>query len=108
MEDDGSLSCLGIDVAAETRQFNCEVITQQKLTNTEFYVIDFIENVKTKHGDDRMIVKIKTKLDQSDADAKKFFTNSNDIKLVLVRVKQMNKLPRKVIMRAIGNKYFLE
>lgn len=33
MEDDGSLSCLEIDVAAETRQFNCEVITQQKLTN---------------------------------------------------------------------------
>lgn len=51
MIDDGSLACLCIDVAAETRQFNCSVITQQKLTNTEFYVIDFIDNVKTKHGD---------------------------------------------------------
>ena len=71
-------------------------------------MIDFIDNVKTKHGEDRMIVKIKNKVEQSDVDAKKFFTNSNDIKLILTKIKQLNKLPRKVTMRALGNKYFFE
>ena len=106
--DDGSLACLGIDVTAETRFFNCATITQQKLTNTEFYVMDIIDNVSTKHGSDRMLVKIKRKLEDSEVDAMKFFTNSQEIKLVLQKVKDMNKLPRKVTMRAMGNKYFLE
>jgi len=60
--DDGGLACLGIDVVAETRQFNCAIVAQQKIVNTTFYVMDIIDKVKTKHGDDRMLVKIKTKL----------------------------------------------
>jgi len=108
IEDDGGLACLGIDITSETRHFNCSVITQQKLTNTSFYVLDFIENVKTKHGDDRMLVKIKKNLEDGETDSLKFFTNSQDIKLILLKVKEMNKLPRKVTMRALGNKYFLE
>lgn len=103
--DDGSLACLGIDVTAETRFFNCATITQQKLTNTEFFVIDVIEDVKTKHGDDRMLVKIKRKLEDTEMDSMKFFTNSQEIKLVLRKVKELEKLPRKVTMRAMGNKY---
>jgi hypothetical protein len=108
IEDDGSLACLNIDVAAETRQFNCAIVAQQKIVNTTFYVLDIIDKVKTKHGDDRMLVKIKTKLEQPDSEALKFFTNSNEIKLVLEKVKNMDKLPRKVTLRGIGNKYFLE
>ena len=72
--DDGSLACLGIDVTAETRFFNCATITQQKLTNTEFFVLDVIEDVKTKHGDDRMLVKIKRKLEDAEMDSMKFFS----------------------------------
>lgn len=34
--DDGSLACLGIDVVAETRQFNCAIVAQQKIVNTTF------------------------------------------------------------------------
>lgn len=106
--DDGSLVCLGIDVTAETRQFNCAIVAQQKIVNTTFYVMDIIDKVKTKHGDDRMLVKIKTNLEQPDSDALKFFTNSQDIKIVLEKVKEMGKLPRRVTLRGVGNKYFLE
>lgn len=108
INDDGGLACLGIDITAETRFFNCGTITQQKLTNTDFYVIDIVDSVKTKHGDDRMLVKIKRKLEDAECDALKFFTNSQDIKLILTKVKEMGKLPRRVTMRAMGNKYFLE
>lgn len=78
------------------------------MVNTTFYIIDFISNIKTKYGDGRMLIKIKQNLEQSDIDSKKFFTNSNEIKLILEKVKEMNKFPRKVTMRSLGNKYFLE
>jgi hypothetical protein len=107
-EDDGTLAFLDIDISNETRYFNCDVITQQKIINTSFYIIDFIEDVKTKHGVGRMVVKIKMNLEDNDSESKKFFTNSNDIKLVLTKVKEMGKLPRKVKMCVRGNNYFLE
>lgn len=106
--DDGSLACLGIPPDANLRRFNCQEITQQKLINRTFWVIDFYDNVKTKFGENRFLVKIKFELEHDDADARKFFTNSYEIKYVLQKIKEMNKFPRKVTMQASGTRYYFE
>lgn len=54
--DDGTLACLRIPKSDENKHFNCEEITQQKLINLTFYLIDFIDGIDTKYGKDRMIV----------------------------------------------------
>ena len=106
--DDGSLSSLGIPRDENNRHFNCPEIGQQRLINTTFFIVDIIADVKTKYGSDRMLVKIKFKMEDPEADARKFFTGSGEIKYILQRVKEMNKFPRRVTLRAIGNRYFLE
>lgn len=42
------------------------------------------------------------------ADARKFFTNSREIKYVLAKIREMDKFPRRVTMRASGTRYYLE
>lgn len=107
-KDDGSLSFLNIPRDKNSRHFNCPEITQQKLTNLTFWVIDYMDGVSTKFGKDRVLVMIKENLEDKDSDAKKFFTNSQEIKYVLGKIKEMDKFPRKVTMRASGNRYYLE
>ena len=107
-EDDGSLAFLKINVTDETRYFNCETITMQRLLNKRVLVMDIVDGVSTKHGDSRMVVKIKKNENDLESDALKFFTNSMEMKLILNKVKEMGKLPRWVTVRAIGNRYFLE
>lgn len=58
-EDDGSLSFLNIPQDEANKHFNCKETTQQQLTNLKFWVCDYIENVKTKFGNERFLVKIK-------------------------------------------------
>lgn len=79
-KDDGSLSFLNIPRDKNSRHFNCPEITQQKLTNLTFWVIDYMDGVSTKFGKDRALVMIKENLEDKDSDAKKFFTNSQEIK----------------------------
>lgn len=107
-EDDGSLACLNIPPDANLRRFNCQEITQQKLTNRSFWVIDFYDNVKTRFGENRFLVKIKFDLTHDDSEARKFFTNSYEIKYVLQQIKALDKFPRKVTMQASGTRYFFE
>lgn len=73
--DDGSLSFLNIQPDEANKHFNCPETTQQKLINLQFWLIDFIEDVKTKFGANRFLVKIKFKKDDPESEAKKFFTN---------------------------------
>ncbi len=108
MEDDGSLDFLGIQPEENNKHFNCSETTQQKLINLTFWVIDYIENVHTKFGEGRALVKIKFNKDDKEADAKKFFTNSSEIKYVLTKIKEMRKFPRRVTMRASGTRYYFE
>jgi len=108
IKDDGSLSFLNIEPDKSSRQFNCPEITQQKLINLQFFVVDYLDEIKTKYGNDRFLVKIKFNLEDSESEAKKFFTNSKEIKYVLSKVKELNAFPRKVIMKASGNRYYLE
>ena len=80
MEDDGSLDFLKIPADETNKHFNCPETTQQKLINLTFWVCDYIEGVKTKFGENRTLVKIKMNRDDHDRDARKFFTNSREIK----------------------------
>jgi len=106
-KDDGSLSFLNIP-REENGYFNCATTTQQKIVNTSFWIIDIQEHVNTKQGEDRTLVLIKDNVNDSESDAKKFFTNSKSIKYTLSQVKIMNKFPRKATLRGNGNRYFLE
>lgn len=106
--DDGSLSFLGIPPDEDNRFYNCPETTQQKLVNTTFWIVGYLENIKTKHGSGRFLVKIKHRHDDPESLASKFFTNSREIKYVLQRIKELNAFPRKVTMRASGNRYYLE
>ncbi|MDR1403798.1 MAG: hypothetical protein LBJ60_08875 [Tannerellaceae bacterium] len=106
--DDGSLSFLKIEPDKNNRHFNCQETTQQKLTNLSFWVVDYLDEVKTKFGGHRFLVKIKYRMDDSDTEAKKFFTNSQEIKYVLGKIKELKAFPRKVTMRASGTRYYFE
>ena len=107
-EDDGSLAFLKIKRKETNKQFNCEKVSQQKLVNTQFWIVDFVGHVKTPWGEDQYIVKIKNNPDDPDSEARKFFTGSQEIKDVLEAIKEMDKFPRRVTLRAYGNRYFLE
>jgi hypothetical protein len=49
-QDDGSLLFLKIEPDKNNRHFNCPETTQQKLINLSFWVCDYLEDVKTKFG----------------------------------------------------------
>ena len=106
--DDGSLSFLNIPQDEANKHFNCRETTQQKLINLTFWVVDFIDGVKTKFVNERFLVKIKRNRDDKDSEAEKFFTNSTEIKYVLKEIKKRNAFPRKVTMRASGTRYYFE
>lgn len=108
MQDDGSLVFLKIEPDSSSRHFNCPETNQQKLINTTFWVVDYLDDVKTKFGSNRYLVKIKQDKDAPDSEAKKFFTNSQEIKYILEKVKEMNAFPRRVTLRASGTRYYLE
>lgn len=108
LEDDGTLAFLKIEPDKSNRHFNCGETTQQKLVNTTFHVMDYVPGVKTKHGDDRYVVKIKHDLSDPESKAEKFFTNSQEIKYVLDKVAELDAFPRRVTMRANGTRYYLE
>jgi hypothetical protein len=108
IKDDGTLSSLNIPIDKENKFFNCPEITQQRLLNTSFWIINYINGIKTKFGNDRTLILIKFNLDDTESNSRKFFTNSKEIKYILEKVKEMNKFPRKVTMRASGNRYYIE
>ena len=70
--------------------------------------IGFLDDVKTKFGTGRFLVKIKFNREDPDKDARKFFTNSQEIKYILGKIKERNAFPRKVTMRASGTRYYFE
>lgn len=103
--DDGSLSFLKIEPDASSKHFNCPEITQQKLINLSFLVVDYLEDVKTKFGNNRFLVKIRLKEGDPDSE-RKFFTNSQEIKYILGKIRERNAFPRKVTMNASGTRYY--
>ena len=107
-KDDGSLAFLNIAPDPANKHFNCSETTQQKLVNTSFWVIDYIENVKTKFGESRFLIKVKPEKDSPESEARKFFSNSAEIKYVLKKIRELNAFPRRVTLRASGTRYYFE
>ena len=112
-EDDGSLAFLKIPRDERSRSFNCDETTQSKLVNTQFWVVDFLEDVQTRFSkakgkSGQTLVKIKPQKDSPESEAKKFFTGSTDILYVCQQIKKMNAFPRRVPLRSSGNRFFFE
>lgn len=107
-QDDGSLAFLNIAPDEANKHFNCPETTQQQLINRSFWLCDFITGQRTKYGEDRYIVLVKFNKDDKMADARKFFTNSREIKYVLDEIKKRKAFPRHVTMRASGTRYYIE
>ena len=113
MNDDGSLSFLNIPRDEKSRSFNCDEITQSKLVNTTFWVVDFIEEVPTKFSRQKgtkgqTLVKISPERDSAESACKKFFTGSADILYICQEIRKRDAFPRKVTMRGNGNRYWFE
>lgn len=109
-QDDGSLAFLAIPQDETNKHFNCKETKQQQLTNLTFWVEDFIENVKTKFGNERFLVKIRhdEPIPSGHEREEKFFTNSTEIKYILKKIKERKAFPRRVSMRASGTRYYFE
>ena len=112
-EDDGSLAFLKIPRDERSRSFNCDETTQSKLVNTQFWVVDFLEDVQTRFSkakgkSGQTLVKIKPQKNSPESEAKKFFTGSMDILYVWQQIKKMNAFPRRVTLRSSGNRFFFE
>ena len=102
--DDGSLDFLNIPTDPTNRHFNCPETTQQKLINMTFWVFDYIEDVKTKFGEGRTLVKIKFNKEDKENEAKKFFTGSAEILYILQKIKEMKAFPHRVTLRVNRNR----
>lgn len=112
-EDDGSLAFLKIPRDERSRSFNCDETTQSKLVNTQFWVVDFLEDVQTRFSkakgkSGQTLVKIKPQKNSPESEAKKFFTGSMDILYVCQQIKKINAFPRRVTLRSSGNRFFFE
>ena len=106
--DDGSLSCLQIERNPLNTNFHCQQIKQSLLTDKSFWIIDYVDNIKTRHGQDRVVVMIGKTAQAKESECRKFFSNSCDIKYILGKLRELNKFPRKVTLRKneVGGYYF--
>lgn len=102
--DDGSLAFLNIATEQTLKYFNCLEIKQSDLVNLTFTIEDYLSDLKTKHGEGRYLVKITTQ----EGATRKFFTNSQDIKFVLDKIRELNAFPRRVTLKKNGQRYFFE
>lgn len=112
-KDDGSLAFLNIPRDENSRSFNCKDVSQSKLVNTSFWLIDFLEDVPTRFSKQKgkkgqTLVLVKRELNDPESEAMKFFTGSTDILYVLKEIKKRDAFPRKATLRSQGNRYFLE
>ena len=81
--------------------------------NTSFWVFDFLEDIPTRFSKQKgtsgqTLVQIRPRKDSHDSEAQKFFTGSTDILYVLREIKKRKAFPRKVTLRANGNRFYFE
>ncbi len=76
---------LGIQLDNDRKIFSCEQVPITDILNTEIEVIDFLPDVKTKHGEGRYLVHFK----HTDTGIEgKFFTNAAPLKCALDKVQK--------------------
>ena len=68
---------LGIVVDDGRKIFNCQQVSITDILNSEIEVLDYLAEVKTKHGDGRVLVHYRT---TDGSEEGKFFTNSQSLK----------------------------
>ena len=112
-EDDGSLAFLKIPRDENSRSLPGDEIKQSKIVNTSFWVFDFLEDIPTRFSKQKgtsgqTLVQIRTRKDSPDSEAQKFFTGSTVILYVLREIKKRKAFPRKVTLRANGNRFYFE
>ncbi len=66
------------------KRFAGSVVSIRELVNLPIVVLDFETGIKTQQGEDRCVVSI-----EINGDNKKFFTNSEEMKNILMQVKEM-------------------
>ena len=74
-------SDFGIEPNDNRNIFQVPVISISEVVNCEIEIVDFESGVKTRHGEDRYVVKIKYENVE-----RKFFTNATPIKEVLEKI----------------------
>lgn len=74
-------SDLGVKVESGNNIFPVEQVSITDILNSEIEVLEYESGVKTQHGDDRYVVRIKV-----DGRECKFFTNSSPIKEALDKI----------------------
>lgn len=112
-QDDGSLAFLNIPRNENSRSFNRKEVSQSKLVNTSFWLIDFMEDIparfsRQKGTKGQTLVLVKQNIEDPESEAMKFFAGSQDILCILQEIKKRDAFPRKVTMRGNGNRYFVE
>lgn len=110
--DDGSLAFLNIPRDPTNKSWPDNVVKQGRLVNTTFWVIDYqivsTRYTREKGSEGQCLVLIKDDPAQADADARKFFTGSKEIRYVLEQLRTLDAFPRRVTLRGSGNRYWLE
>lgn len=74
-------SDFGINTLEDKNIFPVPIISITDVVNSRIEVLDYESGIKTRHGEDRCVVKIKSEGIES-----KFFTNATPIKEALDRV----------------------
>lgn len=113
MEDDGSLAFLKIPRDENSRSMPGDEIKQSKIVNTSFWVHDYLEDIPTRFSKQKgttgqTLVQIRPRRDSPESEAQKFFTGSAEILYILKEIKKRNAFPRKVTLRANGNRFYFE
>jgi hypothetical protein len=72
---------LGVSVEAGSNIFPVQQVSITDILNSEIEVLDYEAGVRTQHGENRYVVKIK-----ADGKECKFFTNSTPIKEALEKI----------------------
>lgn len=111
--DDGSLSFLNIPRDTNSRSLLGDEVKQSRIVNTTFWVFDFLEDVptrfsKAKGTTGQTLVQIRPDRNSPESASQKFFTGSAEILYVLQEIKKRNAFPRKVTLRANGNRFYFE
>ncbi len=89
-------SDLGITRVDDRKIFNCPQASITDVVNCEIDVLDFIPDVKTKHGDGRYLIHFRYSNTQTEG---KFFSNSTNIKSALNQVDEQD-FPFSTIIRS--------
>lgn len=90
-------SDLGVKLPDEKKVFNCQIVSITDILNTEIEVIDYLPDIKTKHGEGRYLVHFRY---AENGDEAKFFTAAGNIKSAL---EQINKddFPFLTVIKAV-------